>query len=314
MSWTFWEHVYDLRKQGLIDRVWKTTYLSEHLEGSYAASTITVDPYNYSISREGDGIGYFVKRGEVPRAWRVGRGQFQLIADPDDDMETQTVERDRSVERAEEIRSRKKRSIGHHIKSPTPLPDRPDQPSPQPGAAPGSPVPKGQSVSASDRYTSISITLTESERQSLVSLTTEKKAEALVRKHLDDKYGGQARIQEDEDGVDLVVSVDGKIERIEVKGTESPTIAWQQLKVSSQKSQDALEHGDASMYRVVDVAGSRPRIYILTYGEHFTLEPELRWAVKRVAPEDDRYPLRGEPYRYDLPYDPVAKDEWKARE
>ena len=175
-------------------------------------------------------------------------------------------------------------------------------------------MPKGHSVSASDRYTSIPITLTESERQSLVSLTTEKKAEAIVRKHLDGEYGGQARIQEDEDGVDLVVSVDGKIERIEVKGTESPTIAWQQLKVSSQKSHDALEHRDASMYRVVDVAGSRPRIYILTYGRHFTLEPEPRWAVKRVAPEDDRYPLRGEPYRYDLPYDPVAKDEWKARE
>ena len=89
-----------------------------------------------------------------------------------------------------------------------------------------------------------------------------------------------------------------------MKGTESPTIAWQQLKVSSQKSHDALENRDASMYRVVHVNGPCPRIYILAYGRDFTLEPEPRWAVKRVPPKDDRYPLRGEPYRYELPYDP----------
>ena len=68
------------------------------------------------------------------------------------------------------------------------------------------------------------------------------------------------------------------------------------------------------MYRVVDVDGEEPRICILTYGQHFTLEPEPRWAVKRVPLEDDRYPLRGEPYRYDLPYEPVAQDDWEVRE
>ncbi len=32
--------------------------------------------------------------------------------------------------------------------------------------------------------------------------------------------------------------------------------------------------------------------------------------VKRVMPRDDRYPLRGMPYRYDRPHDPVALEDW----
>ena len=166
----------------------------------------------------------------------------------------------------------------------------------------------------SDRYASIPVSLTESERESLASLrTVDRKALFIARKHLGEKHGARARIQEERDGVDLLVELDGRTERIEVKGTEKPTIAWEQLKVSGQKSHEALESRDALLYRVVDIDGPRPRIYILTYGRDFILEPEPRWAVKRVPPKDDRYPLRGEPYRYEMPYDPVAAGEWEAR-
>ena len=122
--------------------------------------------------------------------------------------------------------------------------------------------------------------------------------------------GRRAEIEEDRDGADLTVSVDGRRERIEVKGTESSTLDWHKLKVSSQRSHDALTRGGASIYRVVDVSGPNPRIYVLTHGRHFNLEHEPRWAVKRVPPQDGRYPLRGEPYRYDLPHEPVAADDW----
>ena len=311
---TFWEHIYDLREQGLIPRVWKTGHLSEHLEGAYAANTITLAPYNFSISREGDRMGGFVERGQAPRAWRVGRGQFQLVADPEDDAETQTADRTRSVERAQELRSRQKRPANGRTVAPTPSPDLTDQPGQRNGAASITPDPSAHDTSASGRYVSIPVNLTESERESLAGLpTTEKKALFIVRKHLEDKYQGRVSIQEDRNGVDLRVEIDGKTERIEVKGTEKPTIAWQQLKVSSQKSHDALENRDASLYRVVNVDGAQPHIYVLTYGRDFTLEPEPRWVVRRVPPKDDRYPLRGEPYRYDLPYDPVAAGEWEAR-
>ena len=138
----------------------------------------------------------------------------------------------------------------------------------------------------------------------------------IVNKHLKDKYGDQAEIEEDRDGADLRVSVDGQTERIEVKGTESSTLAWSQLKVSSQKSHDALKEGDTSMYRVVDVSSARTRASTslrMDGTSLWSLRP--RWTVKRVPlGGQDRYPLRGEPYRYDRPYDPVAEDDWEALE
>ncbi len=304
---TFWEHVYDLRKRGLIPRVWKTGQLGRFLErpeGPYAPGTVRTDPFNYSISLEGDRIGFFVMKGEAPKAWRVGRGQFQLIADPEDDMSTRESELSLGIERAEELRSRKRpRTYRQKDAAPSVL-DRPDQPTALTESAPSFP----------DPYPSIPVTLTSTERQALAGHSMERRALYIVHKHLRDRYGGRARIEEDQEGSDLRVSIGGKTERIEVKGTESPTIAWHQLKVSSQESHDVLKSGGASMYRVVDLGGANPRIYVLTYGRHFTLEPEPRWAVKLIEPKDDRYPLRGEPYRYDLPYDPVAVDEWEVQE
>ena len=296
---TFWEHVEDLRRRSLIARTWKIGHLIEHLEGSFKANTINVLPYNSSVSRDGAGIGDYVKKGVAPRAWRVGRGQFQLIVDPEDDAPTRSSQRSQAMKRAERLRSLKRQPGDRRGATPASPPDRSDPPT---GSVPGS----------SELYSSIPVTLTDSEREAIGHLTTEQRALHIVKRHLIEKYGDQVTIEEDEAGADLKVSVNGDSERIEVKGTESPTIAWQQLKVSSRKSHDALENREASIYRVVDVSGTHPRIYILNYGEHFVLEPEPRWAVKRVPPKDDRYPLRGEPYRYDRPYDSVAAREWEV--
>ena len=65
---------------------------------------------------------------------------------------------------------------------------------------------------------------------------------------------------------------------------------------------------------MVDVDSADPRVYILVYGEDFTLEPEPRWAVKRIPPDNERYPLRGLPYRYERPHDPVALEDWEDTE
>ena len=148
------------------------------------------------------------------------------------------------------------------------------------------------------------------ERRDLAGLCTADKALGVVRKHFSVRFGDRAVVEQNRDGADLKISVDGRIERVVVMGTESPTLDWHELKVSSRESHDALISGDASMYRVVDVSGPNPRIYVLTHGQHFTLEPEPRWAIKHVSPRDDRYPLRGEPYRFDLPHEPVAGDDW----
>ena len=304
---TFWEYVYDLRARELIPRVWKSGQLSEYLErpnGSYSPRTVRVEPYNYSISMEGDKIGDFVRKGESPKAWRVGRGQFQLVADPKDDLQTQEAEKTRAIKRAEELRSQKRRANAYQEEAPASVLDY----------TPAQSSLRAELEPDADLYPSVPITLTESERQAMAGRIAEDKALYIVHKHLTGKYEGRAVIEEDRDGADLRVSIDGKTERIEVKGTDSPTIAWPELEVSSQDSHDALKDGDASIYRVVDAAGTNPRIYILTYGQHFTLEPEPKWVAKRVTAKDDRYPLRGEPYRYDLPFDPVAADEWEVLE
>ena len=157
----------------------------------------------------------------------------------------------------------------------------------------------------------ISIALTEDQHLALANLKTADKAVSIVCALLRAKYGENAKIEEDREGVDLIVSIDGRTERIEVKGTEKPDIAWSQLKVSSQQSHDALASGDASIYRVVDVCSVNPRIYVLEHGKHFRLEHEPRWAVKRAKPKDDRYPMRGLPYRYERPHDPVTLEDWE---
>ena len=119
-------------------------------------------------------------------------------------------------------------------------------------------------------------------------------------------------IEKDVDGADMIISAGGEQMRIEVKGTESSFMDWELIKISDQRAHYALTSGGATMYRVVNISGSNPRIYILNHGQHFTLEPEPTWAVRKVTPKDARYPLRGEPYTFDLPFEPVAEDDWEV--
>ena len=314
---TFWECVYDARREGLIPRVWRTGELIVLLTapvGRFSPSTVSVDPYNYSVSREGNAIGYFVKRGEAPKAWRVGRGEFQLIVDPNDGPVQQGAQRELAKKRAQELVAQIRRSTPHQTKAPTPSSSRQEQLGSQTGPESNTLPTLGGHARATDLYESVSIALNDLDLQKMAGLSTERKALHIVEKYIRGEYGEQVEIKEDRDGADLKISVAGQtVKRIEVKGTKSKDIAWSQLKVSSQKSHDALK-GGAPMYRVVDVDGTQPRIYVLTYGRDFTLEPEPRWAVKQIRPEDDRYPLRGRHYRYDLPYDPVAQDDWETLE
>ena len=320
---TFWDCVYDVRLQGLIPRTWKTGDLIGLLTaplGRFSPNTVSIDPYNYSISREGDRIGYFVRRGQEPKAWRVGRGRFQLIVDPDDDTERQASQRELANRRAEELAAdllkvEIQRVLEDRTKDPTLSRDQQGQHKPRTKSGLRA-LPANQNrVRASGRHESVSVALDNRDRQIMAEFDTERKALYIVEKYIRNEYGEQVEIEDDRNGADLRVSIEGQaVKRIEVKGTASKDLAWSQLKVSSQKSHDALESGEATMFRVVEVDSTRPRIYVLTYGRDFTLEPEPRWAVKQVRAVDDRYPLRWRPYRYDLPYDPVAQEDWETAE
>ena len=307
---TFWECVYDARTAGLIPRVWSRGDLSNlpTLLERFSRNTINTLPSNESISREGNEMGISVKQSEKPKAWRVGRGKFQLVEDPDDDADRQDAQRELARKRAQELVSQARRDAA--LRS-----GRLGQLETQTMTGANAPPTNGSQVRPSDMYESVSVALNDMDLREIAGLSTERKALYIVKKHIRSERGEQAVIEEDRDGADLRISVDGQIvKRVEVKGTSSPDLAWSKLKVSSQRSHDALKSGEAEMYRVVGVDGARPSIYILTYGRDFTLEPEPRWAVKRAVSERDRYPLRGRPYRYEQPYDPVAQDEWEALE
>ena len=259
---TFWECVYDARLQGQLPRVWKTDNLIGLLtapRGRFSPNTASIDPYNYSISREGDAIGYFVKRGQEPKAWRMGRGRFQLIEDPDDDTDQQSAERELARMRALELREQVRSTAGQVN------PARPTRP--QILKRSETPERSGKEVPTNRQDDAEITTLDDVGLQEIAELSTEQKALNVVEKHLRDVYGEHVEIVEDRDGVALRIIENGQtVKRIEVKGTASKDLAWSQLKVSSQRSHDALENGDASIYRVVDVEGTNPRIFELAYG------------------------------------------------
>lgn len=93
---SFWDEIYELRKQGSIPKVWVRGDLLPHLQGTYADNTIKTVPSNQSMARNGKQPGNYIKRGQEPKAWRVAPGEFQLVVDPDDDKATQDAERQRA--------------------------------------------------------------------------------------------------------------------------------------------------------------------------------------------------------------------------
>ena len=162
-------------------------------------------------------------------------------------------------------------------------------------------------------YEVYTVSLPDLVRERISGLKTGKKAEEIVRLLLIQTYGDRAKIKKARDGADIRVEFDdGNSFGVEVKGTSDTKIAWGKLKVSSQQSHDALKSGEVVMFRVVDVDGENPRIYVLEHGRDFYMQDEPRWSVKPAEPTDrQRYPFVGEPYRYDDPYEPVAQDDWE---
>lgn len=82
----FWDSVYQLRKENKIPRIWKRAHIRPYMErpnGRFAPNSITTIPSNRSMTRDGKKQGDYVKKGQDPKAWRVGPGEFELIDDPE---------------------------------------------------------------------------------------------------------------------------------------------------------------------------------------------------------------------------------------
>lgn len=80
---SFWMAIYDLRQRKLIPRQWTRDDLRYHLAGQYSANTINTVPSNQSMTEDGRKKGNYIKRGVRAMAWRISRGRFELIDDPE---------------------------------------------------------------------------------------------------------------------------------------------------------------------------------------------------------------------------------------
>jgi hypothetical protein len=79
----FWNVVAALRRSGKIPQQWGRADIRPHLrKAGYADTAITTIPSNASMTRDGREKGDYVKKGRPAVAYRVGRGLFELIADP----------------------------------------------------------------------------------------------------------------------------------------------------------------------------------------------------------------------------------------
>lgn len=92
----FWNDVTNLRKENKISKQWSRKDLRRWLSGTYRPNHINVRPSNDSLSQNGDELGNTVKAGGKPWAWRMGKGIFQLIQDPQDPPQVQQSEKARA--------------------------------------------------------------------------------------------------------------------------------------------------------------------------------------------------------------------------
>lgn len=89
----------------------------------------------------------------------------------------------------------------------------------------------------------------------------------------------EATFNKGTNGADLEVLINGELDRYEIKGTVDDGISWSKLKVSSQDCYDCLVKG-MILIRVTSIGKTKMNLHFLKYGEDFTMEPEIRFAVK----------------------------------
>ena len=116
----------------------------------------------------------------------------------------------------------------------------------------------------------------------------ERRAEEIVKIYFRKKDPQCQFVAMPRKGADLhvVFSDDAPPIVIEVKGTKSSGLAWNQLKVSSQHSWRLLAEERVPVYRVTEVFERSPSIYILVHGQDFVLDHEPRWTFKRINPRN----------------------------
>ncbi len=92
-----------------------------------------------------------------------------------------------------------------------------------------------------------------------------------------------AEFSSGKNGADITVMSNSIETSYEVKGTQDRNIAFAKLKVSSQACHDALVNG-MEIIRVTNIRENDVKLHFLKHGVDFCLEPEARWALKKIKP------------------------------
>lgn len=110
------------------------------------------------------------------------------------------------------------------------------------------------------------------------SSTVGRRAESLIKLHYL-KVDSNAEFSNPRDGADLLVKTKGEEIKIEIKGTAQNNLNRNNIKVTGQRSYQALING-LPLYRVAGVFEKRPKVYVLLHGIDYTLEQEQRWVAR----------------------------------
>lgn len=76
---TFYESIVELRKNKKIPKQWRVHDIRPFFQNKFSLNTINVYPNNCSVSLDGKTKGDYVKKGQSPKFYRLGKGTFELI-------------------------------------------------------------------------------------------------------------------------------------------------------------------------------------------------------------------------------------------
>jgi mRNA-degrading endonuclease RelE of RelBE toxin-antitoxin system len=80
---TFYEHIISLRKERRIPTIWRSEDIRPFLKNYFRSNTINVYPANCSITPDGKEAGDYVKKGQAPKFYRMGKGLYVVIEEYD---------------------------------------------------------------------------------------------------------------------------------------------------------------------------------------------------------------------------------------
>ena len=93
---TFYQHIIALRGENKIPKIWSMPDIRPFLKNNFSPNAINVLPANSSMTPDGKVKGDFVKKGQEPKFYRMGRGQYIVVNEYDGHIENKIIAKDKT--------------------------------------------------------------------------------------------------------------------------------------------------------------------------------------------------------------------------